>query len=43
MKQFELSIITVNYNGYDDTVQLIESLRAFLETPTRLLWWTTAP
>lgn len=37
MKQFELSIITVNYNGYDDTVQLIESLRAFLETPHEII------
>ncbi|MDD4429211.1 MAG: glycosyltransferase family 2 protein [Paludibacter sp.] len=33
MKLPELSIITVNYNGFADTVQLIESIQTHLEIP----------
>ena len=37
MQQPELSIITVNYNGFADTVQLIESIQTHLEIPCELI------
>ncbi len=36
-KQPELSIITVNYNGREDTEQMIESLRKYLSIPYELI------
>jgi len=37
MKLPELSIITVNYNGFADTVQLIESIQTHLAIPYELI------
>lgn len=37
MQQPELSIITVNYNGIADTVQLIESLQSHLTIPYEMI------
>ena len=37
MKLPEFSIITVNYNGFADTVQLIESIQTHLEIPYELI------
>lgn len=37
MQQPELSIITVNYNGFADTVQLIESIQSHLTIPCELI------
>src|SRR5690606_33043485 len=37
MKLPKLSIITVNYNGFTDTVQLIESIQTHLGIPCELI------
>ena len=37
MLQPKLSIITVNYNGYNDTEQLIESLQSYLSIPYEMI------